>query len=94
MGSGGTFNRAARRSGGARPFVIPCAAVGASNADAIVNALIGKVVEIEAERGITIDWMALLPEGREYAARDVVNAIGDALTAAGIENNLTKEVAS
>ena len=61
-------------------------------ANEIVKTLIGKIAEIEHVRGIVIDWMAeLWPlEGHEYTTREVVNAMGRALTKAGIPNNLEK----
>lgn len=84
--SGGTWNRCGRWSGGSPQFVF------ATDADDIVQALIAEVVEIEAERGIKIDWMAKLPPRAAYTSRDVVNAIGLALTEAGEPNNLFREV--
>lgn len=90
--SGGRWNRAGRRSGGARPFVLKCAAGEAENSDEIISALMGKLVEIEQERGIKIDWESQLPSGAaSFSAREVVNAIGRALTSAGVPNNLAKE---
>lgn len=97
--SGGHWNRSGRRSGGARPVKIPASSAcvscesDAATAEDIVNTLIGKVIEIEAERGIKIDWLAKLPPGDAHTSRDVVNAIGLALTEAGIPNNLFREEA-
>lgn len=97
--SGSHWNRSGRRSGGPRPVKIlaSSACVGcesdAATAEDVVSTLIGKVIEIEAERGIKIDWMAKLPPGDAHSSRDVVNAIGLALTEAGIPNNLYREVA-
>jgi len=57
----------------------------------IVKALIERVADEELRTGKEIDWMAKLdPAKAEYTARDVVNAIGAALTEAGIPNNLVK----
>lgn len=41
-----------------------------------------------------VDWMPYLPAGKTtYTAREVTNAIGEALTAAGVPNNLKKAMA-
>ncbi len=91
--SGGNWNRAGRKSGGSRPFVLPCSVHDAKDADGIVDALIGQVADIEVERGIKIDWMKRLPAGADgFTAREIVNAIGIALTDAGVPNNLVREV--
>jgi len=78
--------------GGYWDFVrIDCVASGATTPQEIVDALIARVAEVEAARGVSIDWIGQLPTGRqEYTARDIVNAIGRALTEAGIENNFER----
>lgn len=49
----------------------------------IIDALIAKAAEHRVE------WLTYLPKGKtEYTAREITNAIGEALTAAGIPNNL------
>lgn len=54
-----------------------------TTAEEIIKWAIGKCVENKAE------FEKYLPVGkRDYSAREVINACGDALTAVGIENNL------
>lgn len=76
---------------GRAPFVIQCAAGKAQTAEEIIIEVMGRIVTIEHERGIKIDWESELPTAAEFTARDTINAMGRALTKAGIPNNLTKD---
>lgn len=63
---------------------------------AIVKLLIQKIADLEQSRGIQIDWMGHLKDPeyavrgfrKDYTSREVITAMGDALSAAGIPNNL------
>jgi hypothetical protein len=59
------------------------------SADEIVERLIERIAVMEHERGIKLDWMSYLSKDKPmHSARDVVNAMGECLTANGIPNNL------
>jgi hypothetical protein len=56
-----------------------------------MDALMGILVAAEKQLGRVLDWEKHLPEGEPlYTTRDVCNAIGAALTEAGIPNNLKR----
>lgn len=73
-------------------MTVPCFGGRAQTAEELVDSLMIYVSELEAQRGEAIDWLSRLPAGQDdYSSRDVVNAIGKALTAAGVQNNLVRE---
>lgn len=60
--------------------------------DAVIHGLMELLVEAEGRMGRPVEWEKHLPQGKaKYTAREVCNAIGAALTEAGVENNLFQE---
>lgn len=58
-------------------------------ADEVVRGLMRVVLEQERQLGRKLDWERHLPPGRDgYTTREICNAVGLALTEAGVQNNL------
>lgn len=63
-----------------------------SEGDPIVAFLIGRIAELEAQHKKIIPWVSYLPKNQTlFTARQIADAMGKALDAAGIPNNLEKK---